>query len=319
MKCETRICRLNCLFDDRFVCACVCVSLPLSLSLPPHRYFMLRITLPCYSAGYLTRRVSAGDLVCLWEFWTCLLEFWSCLLDHSLILIVPSGSFSTFMVIPTPPDLTSTRARGVNNDHRTDTHAVAAPNARADAHANAHADARARLPPTSTPMPTPTRAPMPRVRLENGPAESRAPTSTGSTSTAAATSAMAQPTEAEWLAMERDVMTQRAAVQTSKLTAATSQLGAAKKQAIAAKQTVASLAIDKDVVSSRLSHHLSAESSGVKQSQARVKTAEEKQREAEEKLEAARMTNAANLVEKRKELKVLHHQMIDAQAALYRL
>jgi hypothetical protein len=130
---------------------------------------------------------------------------------------------------------------------------------------------------------------------------------------------MAQPTEADRLTMERDVMAQRAVVQTSKLTAATSQLGAAKKQAIAAKQTVASLAIDKEVLSSRLSHHLSVESSEVKQSQARAKTAEEKQREAEEKLEAARMTNAANLVEKRKELKRLHQQMIDAQAALHRL
>lgn len=71
-------------FDD-FVCACACASLSLPLS-APHRCFILRITLPCYSAGYLTRRVSAGDLVCLWEFWTCLLDFWSCLLDHSLIL-----------------------------------------------------------------------------------------------------------------------------------------------------------------------------------------------------------------------------------------
>ena len=114
-------------------------------------------------------------------------------------------------------------------------------------------------------------------------------------------------------------MAQRAAVQTSKLTAATSQLGAAKKHAIAAKQTVASLAIERDVLSSRLSHHLSVQSSEVQETQARAETAEENQREAEEKLAAARKVSAANLVEKRKELKQLRQKTIDAEAALFRL
>ena len=83
---------------------------------------------------------------------------------------------------------------------------------------------------------------------------------TSSTPTAATAAALPPPSEVKFLLMERDSMAQRAALQTARLTAATSQLGVAKKQASTAQATAASLATQRDVLTSKLCHRLSQDS-----------------------------------------------------------